>query len=195
MKEREATGSLLIVSSSEKSSRQIAALTDPALLSSVTMERTGSGARRLLTVRRFDLIVINAPLSDEFGHELAAALAGQTEAGVILLVKSDVYEEVSDMAGAAGVITVAKPLSGALFHQAVRMGLAVSARLSAAEREMARLKQKLEESRLVGRAKCLLIENHGISEAEAHRRIEKRAMDTRSSRQAVAEDILREYGS
>ena len=46
--------------------------------------------------------------------------------------------------------------------------------------------------RLVDRAKCYLIEKKGYTETDAHRLIEKRAMDTRMSRGEVAQEILEE---
>ena len=48
----------------------------------------------------------------------------------------------------------------------------------------------LEKLRLVDRAKCYLIEKKGMTETEAHRLIEKGAMDTRRSRGEVAQEIL-----
>ena len=61
------------------------------------------------------------------------------------------------------------------------------------EKENTKLKKKLEELRLVDRAKCMLIAYEGMSETQAHRHIEKQAMDTRSTRKTVAEHILRAY--
>ena len=46
-------------------------------------------ARRRLADQDFDLVIINAPLSDEFGHELAQDMAQYTVAGVLLLVAAD----------------------------------------------------------------------------------------------------------
>ena len=194
MKDSTEAGSLLIVSGTGKSSRMIAGLLEPSLVSSVLMEKTGSATRQLAQTRPLRLIIINSPLSDEYGHELAADLARQTTAGVILLVRADVYGEVSDQVNRDGVITVSKPLSAGLFSQAVRMGLAQSARLTAGANEIQRLKEKLAESRLVGRAKCILVAARGISEAEAHRKIEKQAMDARVSLRVAAEETIRVWG-
>ena len=54
------------------------------------------------------------------------------------------------------------------------------------------LHEKLMQLRLVSRAKCLLIENRGMTEAEAHHYIEKEAMNSRRTREQVAEEILEE---
>ena len=55
-----------------------------------------------------------------------------------------------------------------------------------------KLKEKMEEIRLVNRAKLLLIEKKSMSEADAHRYLEKTAMDSGKKRIAVANDIIRD---
>ena len=53
--------------------------------------------------------------------------------------------------------------------------------------------QKIEDIRLIDRAKCLLIAYFRINEQEAHRFIEKQAIDRRMTKRKVAEGILRTY--
>ena len=59
--------------------------------------------------------------------------------------------------------------------------------------ENAKLLDKIAQLRLVDRAKCYLIEKKGYTETDAHRLIEKRAMDTRRSRVEIAQEILDSY--
>ena len=49
----------------------------------------------------------------------------------------------------------------------------------------------MEDLRLISRAKMLLLENKGMTEPEAHRYLEKQAMDNGKKRTAVAEEIIR----
>ena len=58
---------------------------------------------------------------------------------------------------------------------------------------LAVMQEKLQQVRLVSRAKCCLIAERGMSEAEAHRYIEKNAMDTRRDRAEIAQEILDSY--
>ncbi len=51
----------------------------------------------------------------------------------------------------------------------------------------------MEDVRLVGRAKCILMTHMHMREPEAHRYIEKQAMDRRTTRRAIAEGILKTY--
>ena len=58
-----------------------------------------------------------------------------------------------------------------------------------------KLQKKIEEIRLVDRAKCVLIQYLNMTEAEAHRYIEKQAMDMRKTKKTIAENILNTYDS
>ena len=59
--------------------------------------------------------------------------------------------------------------------------------------ENRRLVQKLEDIRVVDRAKCMLISYLSMSESEAHKYIEKQAMDKRLTKREIAERILKTY--
>ena len=62
-----------------------------------------------------------------------------------------------------------------------------------AHKESAKLEQKLEDMKIISRAKLLLIVNSDVSEEEAHKIIEKQAMDMRKSRVEIAKDIIKKY--
>lgn len=53
--------------------------------------------------------------------------------------------------------------------------------------------EKIEEIRIVNRAKWLLIDHSRMTEPEAHRFIEKKAMDDRVSKKDVALRIISQY--
>ena len=66
-------------------------------------------------------------------------------------------------------------------------------RLRGLRQENARLQDKIGQLRLISRAKCCLVEHAHMTEAEAHRYLEKQAMDTRRDRAEVAQEVLEEY--
>ena len=74
--------------------------------------------------------------------------------------------------------------------QSIRACCAMVERLRRAEERYATVEEKIEEIRIVNRAKWVLIEKRGMSEPEAHRFIEKEAMDRRLPRSLVAQEIL-----
>ena len=107
--------SVLLVSSSEKAGESLAQLLRAASYGDITELRSGTAARRALLDASFDLILINTPLSDEFGHELSITAAQSGSAGVILIVKSELADDVSAKVEEFGILVVPKPVGRALF--------------------------------------------------------------------------------
>ncbi len=152
---------------------------------------SGAGeARRLLIENDYELVIINSPLSDEFGYELAVDMALQTGAGVVMIVKTEIADEISLKVEDAGVFVVPKPLNRTLLFGAIKMASASHRRLNALQQKNNQLQQKIEDIRLVDRAKCALIQHRQLTEPQAHKYIEHEAMDSRKSRREVAEQIL-----
>lgn len=154
---------------------------------------SGGEARRAAAQDTWPLVVINAPLPDETGLELAMELTGTTLSAVVLLVRAELMSMVYGPATEAGVLVVGKPVIPQVLQQSVQLAAATHNRLQTLSRENEQLHRKLDEIRLVDRAKCLLIERRHLNEAEAHRAIEKQAMDQRLTRARVAQLILDRY--
>ena len=141
-----------------------------------TIVASGGEARRRMGDIDFEVVIINTPLPDEFGHELSTYAVEKSNAGVILLAKAGTADQISDKLQQHGVLVLAKPFTGLQFRQAVQMAAACCRRLDYLRQENDKLRDKIAQIRLVDRAKCYLIEHKGMSEAEAHRMIEKTAM-------------------
>ena len=158
-----------------------------------TPAKSGGEARRLLIENSFDMIIINTPLPDEFGHELARFATHSSSAGVVLIVKSENADDIAHQTEDDGVMVIARPLSRTFFFQVLKLVSASRKRMISLHNENVKLQRKIEEIRLVDRAKCTLIEVLKFSEPQAHRYIEKQAMDLRCTRKQVAENILKTY--
>jgi len=185
--------SALVVSCSEKSIAFFTEMLNSASISHIVASQSCAEARRLILDRDFDLVIINAPLCDESGEGLSRHIASKGVSQVILVVKREYFEEVSSHTGDAGVLTIAKPINRALFRSALKLAKAVGSRLKLMQSENSKLKQKIEDIHIVDRAKCILISHLSMSEKEAHRYIEKQAMDMRTTKRKVAEGILKTY--
>lgn len=148
-------------------------------------------ARRRILESRYDIIVISAPLRDEFGTHLAQHFAENSGAGILLLVKPEYYSDVSAQVTPLGVLTLAKPTSPQLMLQCMELLCGTRERLRRMEQKSASIEDKMAEIRLVNRAKWVLIEKQGMSEQDAHRYIEKQAMDRCVPKRVIAEEILR----
>ena len=154
--------------------------------------KTAGEVRRLTMDRSVDLVILNAPLKDEFGVQLAQDLA-ENNLGVLLLTGSDVSEQVSYRVEQSGVITLAKPTTKQSLYITLRALTALRSKLLQMEQKTKALQQKVADIHTVNHAKWLLIRHDSMTENEAHRFIEKQAMDMRLSRREVAESIIRTY--
>ena len=75
------------------------------------------------------------------------------------------------------------------------VGILLSARkkLRKNEKKTLSIEEKMEEIRIVNRAKWLLISELKMDEQGAHRYIEKQAMDRCISKKVIAEEIIKTY--
>lgn len=183
----------LVVSSSEKSFDFFTEMLRSISCEKIVTIKSCGEARRLILERNFDLCIINAPLQDESGQSLSQYIASKGISQVILVVKSEYYDEISDMVEDFGVITIAKPVNKHIFWSALKLAKAAQNKLKAMQEKNSELIQKIEDIRIVNRAKCILISHFKMSEEEAHKYIEKQAMDVRLTKRAVAEGILKTY--
>ena len=186
--------SALIVSSAQKGTSFILEMLNAAEIREVATAATCGEARRMLLEREFDLIIINAPLKDETGESFSRHIASDGLAQVILIVKSEYFDEISAICEEDGVLTVAKPVNRTIFWSALKLAGSAQKQLQRVQAENDSLKQRIEDIRITDRAKYMLISTMNMSEQDAHRYIEKQAMDKRTTKRAIAEEILKEYG-
>lgn len=188
------TYSVLIASSSDKFTDAITGMLPEGRYRPVKIAGSVSEARRELLERAYDVVIINAPLPDEFGNRFAVDLCRTGGAGVMLFVKSEHFEEISGKLGDYGVMVLARPTSPSLVTQSLALVCATRERMKRVEQKAQTMEEKMEEIRLVNRAKWILIDQLKMSEPDAHRYIEKTAMDRCVTKRAVAQSIIRTYG-
>ena len=125
-----------------------------------------------------------------FARELGHTYIGSEHLLLSLAAETDSVSAKMEMIGA---LTVAKPLSKSVFDSAFRLAAATRMRICLFKKENDRLRSRYEELRLVSQAKCCLIEYRDYTEEEAHKYIEKRAMDERRTKRDIAEDVIETY--
>ena len=189
----ERTYSVLVVSASEKFNTTAMTLLPMTDYWPVTTAKSIAEAKRKLLEQSYDIVLINAPLPDDFGMRLAIDTCNNSNAGVLLLVKSELYDDIYAKVVEYGVMTLSKPTSTKMVSQSLRVLCATRERLRKLEERQVSVDEKIEEIRLVNRAKWLLIECLSMTEADAHRYIEKQSMDLRISKREVAENIIKTY--
>lgn len=141
---------------------------------------TPEQAWEALETGAFDYILVNSPFAGGDGCRLAVEAAErQPEASVLLFVREEWLEKAAPQVEEQGVFVITKPINKSGFFDALRLVAAARKRLFGLTDENLRLRARIEELRLIDRAKCTLISVLNISEKEAHRTIEKQAMDLR----------------
>ena len=185
--------SVLVVSSSEKFNRSLLSLLPEDRFYPVSLSPDNSAARRVLAESRFDIVMINTPLPDDFGTHLALDACEGSGAGVMLFVKAEHYPDIAARVSPFGVLTLSKPVTAQTVAQSLTLICATRERLRRMEQKTASVEEKIEEIRIVKKAKWLLIDQLKMTEQEAHRYIEKQAMDRCVTRRTIAENILATY--
>ena len=143
----------------------------------------------------YDAVIINPPLSDESGYDIAYEIASSTGVAVLLLIKNEYFDEISMTAENYGVFTLSKPFSVASFEHALSFMFASGERMKKLENENKKLMAKIDEMRVINQAKLLLVEKAGMRESQAHRYIEKESMDKRITKKEAAERVIKNFGS
>jgi two-component system, response regulator PdtaR len=185
--------SALIVSDSDKDTAFFSVVLNAASVNQIISLKSAADARKLIFKQDFDFIIVNTPLKDESGESFSRYAASKGTSQVLLLVERDFFDSVSAACEADGVMTILKPVDKALFWSALSLAKSTQNRIKRIQSENVLLKQKIEDIRIIDRAKLLLISYMRMSEQESHRYIEKQAMDLRSTRRIVAEGILKRY--
>lgn len=183
----------LIVSCSSKGTESLKMLLKAAGYMRVAEVSSGSEARRLCTLHSFGLIVIDTPLPDEYGHELSLTLSESASADILLLTCNDIADSISDKVSYCGVCVVPKPLNKEAFLRSLNNLKATRRRMAGPKKENVRLLDRIDEMRIINRAKCTLMQYLGFTEPQAHKYIEKQAMNSRRTRRDVARHILDKY--
>ena len=183
--------SLLVVSSAAKFNAALRELLPEDRYWPVRVTTDVASARRCLLEHSYDIVVINAPLPDDFGTQLALDVSDSSGAGVLLLIKAEHYPDLDARPSPYGILTLQKPTSPQLITQSLQLLCGTRERLRRMEQKTASIEEKMAEIRLVNRAKCLLIERRSMTEQEAHRYLEKQAMDRCTSRRVIAEELIR----
>ena len=190
MKLLEQAYSVLLVSASKNVTDALRNLLPGSDFSPVRVVADTGAAKRAFADRAYDIVIINSPLPDDPGVRFAIDSVSGGATVSLLLIRAELYDEITDKVSARGVFTLSKPTSGAMLQTAVRWLVCARERLRGTEKKAVSLEEKMAEIRVVNRAKWLLIEQRGMDEPAAHRYIEKLAMDRCVTRRAVAEEIL-----
>ncbi len=182
--------SVLVVSRDSKIISQISAFLVPPLFE-LTTTSDFNEARRLATERSFNIIIADS--GDGYDTDFAINLA-DSYSTILLLVPNEHFDEISYRVEGYGILTITKPFEPFYLYNMMKIAIAVQYKVQVLSSQTTKLKVKMEEIKQVNRAKMLLMQNMNMSEQEAHRYIEKEAMDRGMKKTAISEEIIKTYG-
>jgi two-component system, response regulator PdtaR len=150
----------------------------------------GTSAINLSRQLRPDLVLMDIKLPQVDGISAAAALYQEAIAPVVLLTAYS-NRDLINQAREAGVVGyLVKPVREGELVPAIEVGRARWAEGLVQRRELATLKDQLETRKVIERAKGYLMDSQGLKEAEAFRKMQQLAMNSRRSMREVAQAIL-----
>jgi response regulator NasT len=137
-----------------------------------------------------DLVIMDIRMPNLDGIEAAKILTEEKVAPVVLLTaysQRDLIERAKE-AGVVGYLV--KPFKEGDLSPAIEVALARFAEFKLMNKEAKDLQLALETRKLVDRAKGILMDTKGMTEAEAFRTVQKMSMNNRRPMKEVAEAII-----
>lgn len=185
---------ILLVCSLEKSTKVYTENLKSMGYLHIDTENNGAAVRRKLIQDEYNLVIIDSPLKDEVGSELAIKIANKGNIGVIIVVKAENADRMAAKVEEYGVFVISKPFSKPILYQGVKFVFTSLKRMSLLKKEQDKLLKKVEDIKRIDRAKCFLIQYKNMTEEQAHKYIEIEAMNLRLTRREIADKIIKYYG-
>lgn len=135
----------------------------------------GAEAVRLAAALRPEAIIMDIAMPDMDGIEAAREIARQGPLPVIFLSGFFDQELLHGVAEAGGMAYLLKPATASQLGAALSLAVERFGEMDDLRQQATRLSEALETRKLVARAKGALMERHGLTEQEAHRRMQKEA--------------------
>jgi two-component system, response regulator PdtaR len=139
---------------------------------------------------RPDLVILDIQMPELDGLSAAEQIASARIAPVIVLTAFSQRELVERARDAGAMAYLVKPFSKNDLVPAIEVARARFTEMTALDGEVRTLEERLETRKVVEKAKGRLMEEQGLTEAQAFRLIQQRAMNERTSMKVLAEQIL-----
>lgn len=139
---------------------------------------------------RPDVVIMDIRMPDMDGIEAARVLTEERIAPVVLLSAYSQRDLVQRAREAGVVAYLVKPYREEELSPAIEVALARFAEFKDLQKQVSDLQDALETRKVVDRAKGILMDKQGLTEAEAFRKIQKMSMDNRKPMKDVAEAII-----
>lgn len=151
----------------------------------------GDQAVELVRSLRPDLVILDVKMPGLDGIEAARQISAEAICAVLMLTAFSQREVVEQARDAGAVAYLVKPFQKSDLVPAIELATARFAETRALAAEVSELSERLEVRKIIDRAKGLLMDQHGMKEAEAFGFIQRSAMSGRSSMKDVAQSVLK----
>ncbi len=155
---------------------------------------SSSDAKRILLTHSIQAVIVNTPLSDGFGLDFAISCAVDKDYPLLMLISKDFYEQVNLKTANTGILTLQKPTSAETLSQSLNLLTATAKKLRSFRTTDGEENASITQLKVISRAKLILIGSFSMTEEQAHKYIERRAMESRKSKLSIAEAIINSYG-
>lgn len=150
----------------------------------------GETAVRLARELRPDLVILDVKMPVLDGISAAEQIVTARIAPVVILTAFSQRDLVERAREAGAMAYLVKPFEKKDLLPALEMAMSRFAEIVALEGEVADLSGRLEARKLIDRAKGVLQTEHGLTEPQAFRWIQRASMDQRRSMRSVAQDVV-----
>src|ERR1700677_2854154 len=150
----------------------------------------GQEAVELAERHKPDLVIMDVKMPRRHGIHAAPEIATNRIAPIVVLTAFSQRDLVERARDAGAMAYLVKPFTVSDLIPAIEIAVSRFSEITALEREVATLSDRLETRKLVERAKGLLQAEHGLSEPAAFRWIQKTSMDRRLTMRKVAEAVI-----
>lgn len=150
----------------------------------------GEQAIRLAADLRPDLVILDVKMPVLDGISAAERIVADRIAPCLILTAFSQRDLVERARDAGAMAYLVKPFTKADLVPAIEMAVSRHEEMVALAAEVSNLSERLETRKLVERAKGQLMTQHGWSEPQAFRWIQKASMDRRLSMREVAQIVI-----
>lgn len=180
MTDRRIADNILVISDSEKNAKLLCSL--GGLCYNTFFARNTDETLAVSADRSLSLILADMP-NEKLDIQ---KIYNRTNCDILILTKREFYGRISKSLPRERITVLTKPISSHTLQQVLRIILTDGIEAG---------RWKIEEIKIVTHAKCILMEYLQMSENQAHKYIEKQAMDMRITKREIAENILKTYES
>ena len=150
----------------------------------------GEQAVSLAFELRPDLVILDVKMPKLDGIAAAERIAAERIAPVVILTAFSQRELVERAREAGAMAYLVKPFGSTDLLPTIEMSVSRNAQIVGLEKEVGGLQEQLEARKVVDRAKGVLMTEHGMTEPDAFRWIQRTAMDRRTTMRSVAEAVI-----